>query len=952
MIPDPPAGDGGRASAPTSGAGPEEAEERLAELFWAAGELAPEEARAYLREQCPDDETLRREVLSLLAFSPASEDLVEGTVGGALQWLGREDEDGAMEGRTFGPYRILRELGRGGLGRVFLAERQGGDFELQVALKIIDRVLASPLEKARFEQERRILASLSHPHIAQIFDGGATEDGTPFFVMEWVRGVPLDAYCDGRALSLAERIRIFLKVAEAVAHAHRNLIIHRDLKPSNILVLEDGSPKLLDFGIAKVLEEGQEAGRPELTRTGELLLTPDYASPEQVRGEALTTATDVYALGVLLFRLLTGRPPHRLKSYRPSEIERVLCRQPAPLASQSLGPGADGEEALEVQARRRGLSPARWRKALKGDLDRILATALSKDPGRRYASVEQLAGDLRSFLAGRPVSARGDSITYRTGMFVRRHRLAVTAGALVLASLLAGLVSTSILLRSARLEQARTAQVADFMVSLFEAADPAVARGEEISARQLLDRGADDLLRRRSLERSPQVRSTLLATVGRVYRHLGLYPQAEELLLEALTSHRRFSAATDPEVVGHLNDLGQLYDAWEDHEKALAYLEEARAVEPSPGTSRPVREGLRARTLFLMASVELDRHEYAAALEHLEGALRLRRRHFPEESPEVAEIRHSQAQVWYRQGRLEEARETLEEVLALRRSLLGEDHPLVLTTYNDLATVFHDQGDLGRALPLLQQTVAVRKRLLGEEHPYVATVLLNLATVARKSGERQLAEESLREALKIHRRAFGEAHPRIAENLEALARLAHGEGRLEEADRLYRQALEMRRSLLGPEHLDVARSLLALADLQRSRGFHDSAEDLYRRCLAIQEKVLGPEDLRLSFALLPLGRLLRGEGRAREALPLLERALTLRRGLAQDHRLRVEGEAELGLTWAAVGDGASARPHLRAALAALRSRGAGESALRPLEEALEELGPPTEDRRDLRSPIR
>lgn len=914
-----------------------EKQERLVDLFFAASQLPLEDVQAYLEEECAGDEVLLKEVTSLLTFSGEGEALVGRAVGEALRWFEGREQGESVEGRTFGPYRIIRELGRGGLGRVFLAERCGEEFELQVALKIIDRVLASAPEKARFDQERRILASLSHPHIAQIFDGGATEDGTPYFVMELVPGLPVDEYCDRQQLTIKERILVFLKIAEAVTYAHRNLIIHRDLKPSNILVAQDGAPKLLDFGIAKVLgdPDGASIARPELTRTGELLLTPEYSSPEQVQGRPLTTGTDIYSLGALLFRLLTGGPPHRLETYRPTEIERVVCEVPAPLASQALAMNG-GATTLDELARRRSSSPRQLRKALQGDLDRILATALSKEVDRRYASVERMARDLRSFLAGRPVAARGDSITYRGRMFVRRHRLGVASVSLIILSLLAGLISTSVLLSRSRVEQARTAQVADFMVSLFEAANPAVARGEELSARELLDRGANGLLGQEPLQRSPQVREVLLATVGRVYRQLGLYPQAEELLMEALSQRRQILGAEDPEIADSLNDLGQLYDSSEDHEKALAFLEEALTLVPSVRRSNSRQKRLRATTLSLLGSVELDRHHYEVALAHLDQALALRRDEFSERSPEVAEIRHSRAQVWFRQGRLKEAQEELRSILDLRRSLLGEDHPLVLTTYNDLATVLHDQGNFQAALPLLQRTVEARRRVMGPEHPYVATVLQNLATVARKSGDLELAGASLQEALAINRGAFGEFHPRIADNLEALGRLAHGSGRHEAAEEHYRLALEMRSSLLGPKHLDVARLLLFLGNLESSKGSSQAAEEFYRQCLRIQEEVLGGEDYRLSFSLLPLGRLLGVEGRTEEALRLLERALALRQSLAEDHRLRGEAEAELGLALVAAGRDSAAQPHLKKGLSILRSKDGAEAPyVRRVTEALD-----------------
>ena len=500
--------------------------QRLAEWFDRALD-EPEEAERLVAALRLEDPDLAEELAALLAEAASGldtgPDRLAAIVDQAAGWL----EGG--DGGTVGPYRLIGEVGRGGSGTVYLATRADEGFPLNVALKMVDRRFASRRDRERLIEERRILATLDHPNIARVFDAGTAADGTPYFVLEHIQGEPIDRHCDRLRLTVPERLELFLGVCEAVAYAHRRLVIHRDIKPSNILVSAQGVPKLLDFGIAKVLEDD----RAGLTQPGERLLTPAFASPEQVAGDALTTATDLYSLGALLFVLLAGRPPLPVDGLRPAEIERRICEEEPPLASVAASEDAGATAEL------RRSSPARLRRRLRGDLDTIVAKALRKEPQRRYSSVEQLIEDLRRHLDGQPIAARRDSALYRSWRFVARHRAAVLAAGLVVLALVAGLVSTVLQMRRAQLEQARTEQVAGFLVGLFESVDPAVARGAEPTAREILDRGARDLLAGRSAGAGPEVQATLAGTIGRVYRQLGHYAEAERLLEHAVELRRR-----------------------------------------------------------------------------------------------------------------------------------------------------------------------------------------------------------------------------------------------------------------------------------------------------------------------------------------------------------------------------------------------------------------------------
>jgi len=432
--------------------------ERIEALFHAAVALGPEQRGELLAREAGDDPALAAEVERLLAAHDRAGDFIQAPAVALAASL-EPAEEVVPTGRRIGVYRIVREIGRGGMGTVYLAERADDAFTQQVAIKLIKRGMDTDQVLARFRAERQILASLDHPNIARLLDGGTTDDGLPYFAMEYIDGQPIDAYADAHRLSIAERLRLFLQVCGAVSYAHQHLIVHRDIKPVNILVTADGAPKLLDFGIAKVLQADDDA---TATATGLRMLTPEYASPEQVEGRHVTTVSDVYSLGVTLYELLTGRSPYRTRSRSPAEIAEAVC------TTEPLRPSAAvvEEEASYAGRRRSGLaddraaatglgSTDRLRRHLRGDLDTIVLTALRKEPGRRYQSVEQLSGDIRRHLDGLPVRARPDTFRYRAGKFLRRNRGMVAAGALVGLTLVGGTIATAWQAREARAAQAR-----------------------------------------------------------------------------------------------------------------------------------------------------------------------------------------------------------------------------------------------------------------------------------------------------------------------------------------------------------------------------------------------------------------------------------------------------------------------------------------------------------------
>ena len=845
---------------------------RVEELFDELADLPAGERARRLAEH--PDPRLAAEARSLLAAEAHAAELVDGTVAEAgIRWSEGEEMPPAL-----GVYRPLRELGRGGFGVVYLAERVDDEFRMEVAVKLLHRRGSLPgaghrtalhdLER-RLLRERQILANLKHPNIARLLDVGTAADGRPFLVMEYVDGEPIDRWCDSRGLDVRARVKLLLAVCQAVAHAHRALVVHRDLKPSNILVDAEGTPKLLDFGIAKLLRSDDGVPLPDATRTGRLALTPEYASPEQIRGRALTTASDVYSLGVLLYRLLTGAAPYSLEVRSASELEEVICEHsPPPPSAAALdrhGPEGPGRDTPDP-ARQRGTTPRGLARALAGDLDAIAAMALRKEPERRYASVEQLAEDLERFLDGRPVRAQGDSLSYRLGRLVRRHRLAVAAAGLLLASLVVGVISTTVQKLEAERQQARAEQVTRLLVNdVFGAASPNRAQGETVTAREILDRSVGDLDLR--LSGSPDLHATLLAAVGRLYQQLGAYARAQVLIQRGLDQLRRVYGEQHPEVLRTQSDLGDVLFDRGLHPAARELLLSAAAVQRRlEGRGRADL----ATTLHRLALLELALDRLDAAEGYAAEAYELRSEEAGADSPEAAACLAVLAKLEYQRGELEAAEARALQVLEIRRSRMGELHPDVLVSLNDLAVILQARGDFVAAARRLEEVVAANARVHGEGHRNHANALANLAWVLGRLGETDAAIHHLERARAYHLRALGPEHPATHVSLRNLARLLGQGGRHGEAEALLEEHLETLGGLPAPPRMEMARSRVELAKLHLDRGEGARAEALIRLALEGLDPLLPEGDWRRATVELQLGRALCLQGARADAVALLD----------------------------------------------------------------------------------
>jgi serine/threonine-protein kinase len=809
---------------------------QVEEVFGTALEHPPAARAGVVSAACGDDDALRHEVLSLLeAAEPAAEYFADlSSRAGVPSPANTEVEQ--FVGRTVGSYRLVRLLGRGGMGAVFLAERDDRQFEKEVALKLLPLGIGSTEAMQRFLLERQILARLEHPGIARLLDGGVTEDGTPYYVMEHVNGVPIDEYCDTNRLTVAARVELFLKVCEGVEHAHRHLVVHRDLKPNNILVTPDGEVKLLDFGIARMLDRERSAG--ESTFTGQAHpMTLAYASPEQVRGEPITTASDVYALGVLLYKLLTGFHPYRRDFNSPSDAEHVICGE-EPTQPSARVAAADGDRRNAVSAAR-GTAIQRLQRALVGDLDTIVLMALRKEPSRRYASVADFAEDLRRHQAGLPVRAHKDSLRYRASRFVRRNRLAVSAatavallGIALLALAIRYAVTTAAQGRALSREAESTEEVSQFLVDLFRSADPVEGFGDTVRARVILDEGAARLAA--AVNVRPDVRARMMSELASVYHNLGLFDEAARLHEQALDLRRELYGDTHPEV---------------------------------------------AESLEQLADVRYTAREFDAALPLYEEALAIRRA-VPDEPVAVAATLQGFARILRELGRADSAESAIREALAIRRRELGDDHFQTVWALLDLAYVFRGQGrdDSAQAL---YEIVIPRLEAHGDSGARLLPgTLNNLAYIHMTKGEYVDAERLYRDAIAGERR-WGTV-PNLLLLMNNLAGVLDRQNKVAETDSVLRQALATAEEHWPDGHWRVGSAYGALGAFHLLQGDTAGAEPYLRQALALQLSAAGEDHPRTAYAKVQLGNCLTGLQRYAEAEPYLRDAsewLRVNRGI-------------------------------------------------------------------------
>lgn len=761
-------------------------------------------------------------------------------------------------GPKIGPYRILQLLGEGGFGSVYMAE-QSEPIRRRVALKVVKAGMDTRQVIARFEQERQALAMMDHPAIAQVLDAGATDTGRPYFVMELVRGEPVTEYCDKHNLAVAARLELFAEICSAVQHAHTKGIIHRDLKPSNILVaFEDGRAraKVIDFGIAKATA-GNLTDKTLYTEHRALVGTPEYMSPEQAEGSLdIDTRTDVYALGVLLYELLTGTTPFDSRSLRSAafgEIQRILREVEPPRPSTRL---SQSVETLDAVAAHRDTEPKKLSSQLRGELDWIVMKALEKDRQRRYETASGLAMDIQRFLAGEPVSAAPPSAAYRFRKFVRRHRAAVAATTLVAASLIAAVVGISRQAKVARAQRDKAERVADFMAEMLRGVEPGVARGRDTTMLTEMMSAAAAKIERGELARAPEAELALRGTIGAAFRELALYDESAKMLAPAVPLARSLHPGDAAETAEAVGDLAQLLN---------------------------------------------DRGELAAAEPLYREALAMDQRLFRGDSPRVATDLNNLSSLLADKGDLAAAEPLARQALEMRRRLYPQDHEELAESLNNLASLENSRGDADGAVALFREALAMSRRLYPGDHPRVAGGLNNLSVVLKNSGDLAGAEPLARETLEMRRRLFPGDHPYVATGLNNLALILQERGDLVAPEALFRESLAMRRRLYPEGHVSIATDLNNLAGLLLARNEPAGAEALYRESAELYERTQGAGFWRTGIARLGLGRSLTALGRfaaAEQELSGAEKILASAQGVpAGRHDECVTALAELYEAW-------------------------------------------------------
>ena len=875
---------------------------RIEQLFEHGLEVAPEARAGWLESVCGEDGDLRREVVSLLEAHAASEGFLERPavqrVGGAVGELtgratDRTEEDGAERSewadRRIGAYRVIGEVGRGGMSTVLLAERDDAAFRGRVAIKVL-RGMPGAQAVQRFERERQILADLDHPGIARLRDAGTLADGVPYVVMDYVEGEPIDAWCERRGLGVAGRLELFLRVCDAVQAAHRSLIVHRDLKPANVLVTADGEPRLLDFGIAKPLDPESDQ---TVTRTLFRAMTPRYASPEQVTGGRITTATDVYSLGVILFELLTGRSPYEISTLPPAAWQRVIAEVEPPRASQvARAPGV---------ARR-----------LRGDLDTILQAALRKDPQRRYGSVEAFADDVRRHLRNLPVQARPDTFRYRVGKLIRRNRT-VAVLTTVLFLLLSGFGAfAAIQARRLAQERSKAEESLDFLLDVFRVSDPrsglAAKRAQEVSAREILDLGARRA--RAELEDRPEIQVTLLRSIGEAYLGLGVYDRAEEVLRQAEEVAGRLYGSEAPETLEISAALGTAVKETGEFAEAEQILRRVLVV-------RRRRLGLESvETLEALARLAVvlqwsDRIPEADRM--LRDGIVAARRMGVDGEAELGDLLTRLGRSRFLQGDFAEAESLYREALAIDREVSGEGSFAEAEVLNELGLLAMRVDRSAEAIELFGRVREVWEPLLEPDHPYLLANLLNAASAMRELGRHAEAEAALRHVLEVRRERLEPHDSKLLTTVFNLGQVVADQGRNAEAEPLLREALDGADAVFGGHGRYVATAAHSLGACLRGMGRLDEAEALERRSLAELRALYGDDNHRTSWPLLELGRIALARGDLGTAAARASETVAMRRRLlGPDHPEVREAEAFLdevrSRRGAAAGPGSEAAP--------------------------------------------
>ncbi len=754
--------------------------DELGRLYEELRKIPPEERNAWIEKHC-SDEKLKSELYTLLEVDEDSavyfDSLTSNVISPALDEL----SDMPPSSGKVNNYKIIKKIGRGGMGNVYLAERDDDTYKSCVAVKILRRGMDSDDILERFRNERQILARLNHPNITHLLDGGITSDGRPYFVMEYVEGKPITQYCDENNLTVKQRIELFNQICDALAYAHQNLVIHRDLKPGNIMVTAQGNVKLLDFGIAKILDENNTR-HFTLSNTGQRLMTPEYASPEQVNGEPINTASDVYQLGLVLYKMLSGKTPFVFENKSLAETEQIIINE-IPQKPSVLLASAEFSDLQKISARRKS-TPKKLIRELKGDLDQMILKAIQKDPDQRFNSVLEFRRDIERYKRDLPVKSRGNNIGYITGKYLQRNKLFIAIAAVFFITLTSLSIfynhSVTEQRNQAQNEAEKAAQVTSFLMELFEANDPALSRGEELTARQLLKNAEQRI---EMLENQPEVQAQMFHVTGQIYRRIGDFDRAEEFLSQALNLRTSLYGHDNNETISVYDQLGLLYS---------------------------------------------DTGNYALADSILQHALDLRLKQSKPNDPEISDTKTKLAYVLRRTGDYDEAERLYRNSYEIRKRHYGESHPLTVENLSSLGVTMINKGNYLSSESILREVLEIRRDALGPVHPDLAMSMNNLGAVLLNIGLFSEAESLFRESLEMRQTLFGDLHPKVALTMNNLGITLREQNRYVRSMDYLIEALEIRNNILGRDNVNTAISKFSLGQLKLHIGEIDRAFDLLK----------------------------------------------------------------------------------------------------------------------------
>jgi len=719
-------------------------------IFYKAIELDQLEREKYLNEICKTAE-LKNEILTLISAHNTSDNFLEDSI---IPYKPIADNSNLFIGKTFGKYKIEKLIARGGMGLVYLGLRDD-EVKQKAAVKIINPGISSLTVIKRFQAERQTLANLNHPNISKLLDGGITDDGIQFLVMEYIEGIPIDEYCDKNNLSIKERLDIFLKVTAVVQYAHQNLVVHRDLKPNNILITKDGEPKLLDFGIAKILSSDEDRFET-ITQQGMWNLTPEFASPEQIKGESITTSSDVYSLGIVLYKILSGHNPYQIKSMFPADINKIITNT-EPIKPSEIVIRKYNEDLNEIGESKNPIISSniedtneKIHKRLKGDLDKIVSMAIRKEVSRRYSSVEHFAEDIKRYLNYRPVIAHQDSLVYRTKKFLRRNKTIVTPVSIIFILInlgLAGVLWQGYIAAKerdiAKLEADKSNRIKSFLLEMISSPDP-LKDGSEVKVIDVITDASQKLSR--ELSDYPEIEAEIRTMLANTYQNIGVYDSAETELLKADLITKKVFGNHSVESATSLKSLALIYHYKGDYEKAEKYFKQSLSLLKSIETTPSFQTALilDAYGTFLADQGNIEKSE-----KFTEEALKIAESIKGSEDHEVAMIKNNLATSYHTLNKLDEAEKLYKESLRVFRKHFGTNHLRVSSSLNNLAFINIYKEDHQKALPLLKESLEIKRTILGDSHPDLIQPYSNVGSTFFNLGKYDSAEIFMKKSIEV-----------------------------------------------------------------------------------------------------------------------------------------------------------------------------------------------------------